>query len=84
MQVFAVFGMTDSAKIIRQAQEKYPNDHKPIDANSFLVAARGMTSQEVAESIGLDKERGIVVAVTAYYGFHNRDIWEWMGIKERA
>ena len=84
MQVFAVFGMADSVKAFDRAREQYPANHKLIDAHSFLVAAQGMTTQDVATSIGLDKETGIVIAVAAFWGFHNRDTWEWMSVKEKA
>lgn len=81
MQVFAVFGMTDRVGVSKRAQRMYPDNYRQIDDAAFLVATRGQTTQDVAARLGVDKERGIVVSMDAYYGFQDRGIWEWIDLK---
>lgn len=84
MQVFAVFGMADSEEVFKRAQLRFPHHYRQIDSAVFLVAAVGMTTQDVAVQLGVTEERGIVFAMGAYYGFHDRGTWEWIDLMAKS
>ena len=68
----------------------FPGRYYVVDNDILLVAASGLTTQEVAQGLGISDEvggvvqRGIVIAVLAYWGYHDKPLWEWMAVKERA
>jgi hypothetical protein len=48
----------------------------------YLVDAPGVTSRQLSESLGIADgslaQRILVLPVTGYDGWHNRDLWEWL------
>ena len=51
------------------------------DRTALVCTPPSSTSQEVSAVLGMDGEhnvRGIVVQMDRFFGFHNRDIWEWI------
>ena len=90
MQIFAIFGIGDVPRVRAAIEQEYPKNHIPVDATSFLVAASGLTTQQVAESIlgssepDAQRTSGVVVAFGGYYGFFNPNLWEWISVKVAA
>ena len=87
MQIFAVFAVKQPDVVKSQVEVHFPNEYMELDANAFLVACRGKTTQEVANLCGLNDEssgvRGIVTLVETYWGLHIQSVWEWMRNKGR-
>lgn len=63
-------------------------DYRPIAENAFVIRSKSTTSQGISEKIfgesqGEDRvERHAVFRFTAYWGFHDRDLWEWLDTPE--
>ena len=84
MQVFAVFGLGDFDWIQSAVQMHYESQDYRDVGHAFLVADKGITSQQVGEKLGLNSNaasRSIIVPVTSYWGLHAPDTWEWIRVK---
>ena len=90
MQVFAVFKAADPARVKANIEKHYGNDHYDAGGGVFFVATEGETTRQLATKIGLGDESaegatsGIVMPVTTYWGRHDPELWEWIGIKQNA
>lgn len=87
MQVFALFDVSDPTQVKQCLEDRYESDYRAVEPNIFFVAARDMTTRELWEDICPDASnpiRGVILPVTSVYGFHDRELWEWIGVKMRA
>ena len=83
MQVFAIFDVSNPDRIRGRIKTQF-SEYYDCGTNSFFVADTNKTTQQIAESVGLDQERGIVMPVTSFWGYHDSELWEWIGIKLRT
>ena len=83
MQVFAVIGIDSEGGVHRMAEQKFRLDHFVVDPTTILVAARNMTTENLSKELGIESgpDRGIVIAVGSYWGYHSTRIWEWLASK---
>ncbi len=90
MQVFAVLKAADPARVKANIAKHYGNDHYDAGGGVFFVATEGETTRRLATKIGLGDESaegatsGIVMPATTYWGRHNPEPWESIGIKQNA
>lgn len=84
MQVYAIFSVSNPVALTAALQAHFPNDHKAIGHNEWLVASPALTSREVGDLLGISdgsSGSGILVAMNGYWGRANNDIWEWITAK---
>jgi hypothetical protein len=84
MNAFAVMSKVENPALNEAVEEKFPGASLKLAENTWLVAAKGLTTREVAETIGAKRGgiSGVVVArIDSYSGFASRDIWEWLKVK---
>ena len=82
MQVFAIVGMNDPQRVLRKLEEKYPTRHLVVDGGCYLVAASGVTTQELADDLLESNQQTVIaIAVNAYWGHHRPNVWEWIAVK---
>ncbi len=82
MTVFVVLTPTDRADAA--IQTTFPGEFLKVAGGQWLVAAGGMTTQEITGRLGAetgDKGQVIVLAVSSYWGWHTNNIWEWIRTK---
>ena len=88
MQVFAIFDVSDPDRIRSRLQTRFNADHYDCGSTTFFVATADMTTQQIAEAVGLGSvdqgSRGVVTLVTAFWGYHDSALWEWIRIKHQA
>lgn len=91
MQVFAVFAVKEKTRVQEGLREHYPDQHRVVGNAAYLVATKDETTREVATKLGLGDEiegrtvtSGIVVRVASYWGRGNRDMWEWISVRQRS
>ncbi len=90
MQIFAVVGILDDqrAHLIQKAKQKYSKENVYVVPNAAFIASDGETTQEVSRSIGIGDDEhdftGVVVMVQYYWGYHNKELWEWITAKSRS
>lgn len=64
---------------LNQAGAKVYTWSSPI-AHAYFVSYKG-TTRELADKIGFEdnrKSEGVVVAVSSYSGYADKDLWEWL------
>ena len=91
MQVFAVFNVRDAQRVLNGLTKHYPNNHYVAGGNVFFVATKDETTRGVADKIGLGDDiegmgvsSGIVIPVTNYWGRGDRDMWEWISVRQAS
>ena len=80
MTVFAIVEDYPSPKLAETIRRIFPGEHLRVSDGHWLVSAK-KTAQEVSADLGLDKGSGyrgiMVLAVSAYFGLHSSDTWDW-------
>ena len=91
MQVFAVFAVRDPARVQQGLDEHYPNQYRVVGNSAYLLATKDETTREVATKLGLGDEMqgrtltsGLIVPVISYWGRGDRDMWEWIAVRQRS
>lgn len=86
MQVFAIFDVSNPQKVETGLMEHYPTNFYRAGDTTFFVAALGETTQQVARNLGFEDDStpatGVIVPVVTYWGRHDRQLWEWISIKQ--
>lgn len=79
MTAFAVVAPPDNY-LIGSAIERNFSRRFNITQGQYVVAEPGLTAQQVAEKIGLNGSAGqfAVFSIAGYFGYHRRDLWEWL------
>ncbi len=77
--IYAVIPFDSEENITRQLNSLEQPVYFGEAPKAYFVSYNGTTS-ELANAVGLKEggtSRGIVIPVTNYFGFANRDLWEW-------
>ena len=87
MQLFAIFGVRDDQRggIVELAETRYSVPNVYSIPNGLFIASDGETTQEVCSKLGIGGTEngmrgfnGVVVMVNYYWGYHDKELWEWM------
>ena len=82
MQVYAIFDVADPDRTREQLEAQFASTHFVSGPSTFFVATNELTSEQVAEAVGLDAaHRGVVIPVFSYSGWHNPQLWEWIQVR---
>lgn len=87
MPVFAIIASDDSSKLEQILQQKLnTQDFQKVDNKTWFVSApQGLvTPKELSDFLGVslgEAGKVVIIHVTSYYGYHQRDIWDWLNIK---
>lgn len=81
MAAFAVLAPPENTLIAGAIQRRFPNNFN-ISPGQYVVAATGLTAQQVAEHIGIDGSAGqfAVFSIAGFFGYHRKDLWEWLTV----
>jgi hypothetical protein len=83
MTVFAVIAPEASEALAEAVTQAFAGRFYRIGPGQFLVASETMTTPDVNDALGAARGevgRVLVLPVTNYTGWHDRDMWEWIGI----
>lgn len=67
--------------VIRAA---YPDDSRQIAPNQWVIAA-DITDRALCERLGAAEGqfgRIMVATFSTYYGWHDKELWNWLSLKE--
>lgn len=81
MAVFAVIAPETDPRLDPAVREAFPDSFYRISSSQFLVSATKLTTNQVSEKIGASAGgvgRVLIVRISTYTGWHNKDIWEWL------
>ena len=89
MQVYAVFDVSNPGRVREGIQKHYPDQNYSGRENTFFIATRGETAQQVAVNLGVsrkaaDTTSGVVVLVTKYWGHYSTDLWDWINANQTS
>jgi hypothetical protein len=85
--LFAVVSPVANPLLGLRIVASFPDNHFIVSGHHWLIVANGMTSQEIATTLGLGDGTtgtGIVYATANYWGRANPQIWEWIRAKMSA
>ncbi|QSZ59137.1 hypothetical protein [Rhizobium sp. ZX09] len=86
MQIFLVLAETDRADFDEKIRREFGDNSKRITSGQWLVAAND-TPQGVSTRLGIGNGafgRVMIAIVTQYWGWHDKEIWSWIGLKGAA
>ena len=87
MQIFAIVGTKTEqhGEIVRLAKERYTEANVYTIPDVVFLASARETTQEVAIQLGIGDDNnnytGVVVMVNYYWGYHSKDLWEWIAAR---
>ncbi|EAA8358369.1 hypothetical protein AB0327_003133 [Salmonella enterica] len=86
MGVFAIIASNDKVVADRIADKIQPKDFYRADGHVWFVCAptEVVTTKELSDFLNISSGaagRVIVMHVTSYYGYHERELWDWLQIK---
>jgi hypothetical protein len=86
MTTFAIIAPEGSEKLKSAVLAAFGDDSFEMAPGQFVVVARDMTSQQIAEKLGATGQVGrfIVFTSAGQYGWHRKDLWEWLAVKSAA
>ena len=81
MAILAVIAPSFSRELADAVTSKFPR-HFEIAPGQYVVWADGSTAQQVGQILGPNGEVGqfVVFSVAGHWGYHRRDLWEWLTI----
>ncbi|AMH11616.1 MULTISPECIES: hypothetical protein [Klebsiella] len=87
MAVFAIIASNDGPGLgLKIKSTIQPQDFCEVDGNTWLVSAPQhiVTAKELSDFLGISTGaigQVVVLHVTTYYGFHKREMWDWLAMK---
>jgi hypothetical protein len=80
MPVFAVIAPQHDVLLHNLVIQKFPK-HFQFSPGQYVVNAPGPTAQTIALAIdptGQTTGRFVVFSVAGYWGYHEKNLWEWL------
>lgn len=84
MNLHVVLAQNAHSDLDERVKSAFGDDAKQIAPNQWVVAA-DMTDQGISDKLQVSEGqlgRIMVATMTTYYGWHERDLWGWLSIKE--
>jgi hypothetical protein len=84
MAAFAIISQSPNPALQARIIEIYPNAYHTVSATAWLIAASGVTTQEICTALTIQSggiSGVIVLKIDSYYGFASKAIWEWLAVK---
>jgi len=80
MTTFAIIAPAGDARLQTAVAKLFPAKNFEIAPGQFVVSAAGLTASQVSANLGDDTKVGqyVVFAVAGYWGYHRKDLWEWL------
>lgn len=83
--MYLIITQSDRPDLTEVIKSKFPDDYRVIAPAQWLVSA-DMTPQSLCTQLGANEGafgRIMVSAVGSYYGWHEKDLWNWLSLKEK-
>ena len=84
MSIYLVLSSADKPDLGSHIAAVFPDESRQISPSQWLVSAN-TTAQGVGKLLGVDEGkygRVMISLVTAYWGWHDKDLWSWIALKE--
>jgi hypothetical protein len=88
MPLYALISPTDNPALEKAVEDKFKDKFFKVAPGQFVVWPDSATTQEVAAQLGIPGNSAglgivLVLAVSNYTGWHNRDLWEWLAAQSK-
>lgn len=83
MIVYVVLPDNARPDLDQRIRQAFANDARQVTPTLWLVAAN-LTAQGVTERLGAEQGafgRVIVASIDGYFGWHSKDIWDWIALQ---
>lgn len=92
MALFVVIAPGKEARLQATLAAEFRDDFYRVSTDTFVVSARGLTSQGVSERLSItqgdqmgENAPAVVFNITnSYWGRFNPGLWEWLKVKVEA
>ncbi len=83
MATFVIYLEEPNEEVWERISDRWKDSHFFASDRLALVSSNGITlAKDVSDAAGLTDDdnpvRGLVVELSAYYGFHQKELWEWL------
>ena len=85
MNIFAIIPTSENSNLPEQIKRVFASNHYELPHGEWLVAFGG-TTREASDLLGIsDGQYGsaVIFLVMNYWGFADKNIWEWIAVKEK-
>lgn len=85
MTIFLIASLTDSSGLKAAIARAFPQDHFVVSDTQFLVSAN-TTPKGIFDLLDMDNAQFgnvLIVGVSGYFGWHQKEMWDWIGLKEK-
>ena len=85
MSAFSVIStVPNNPSLIEAINRAYGDANIMIAQNVWLIADKGVTTQEVSKKLGIEKggvDNTVILKIDSYWGMAPTQIWEWLSVK---
>lgn len=83
MTIFAIIAPAPSLALEEAMKKVFPEAFLEFAPGQFVASAPNLTSQQVGEKLGPNGQVGqfVIFAVAGHWGFHRKDLWEWLAVR---
>jgi hypothetical protein len=79
MTIFAIIAPSGTSQLTDAIRREFPTNFE-FSPGQFVASASGLTAAQVTQRLGPNGEVGrfVVFSVAGYWGYHRKDLWEWL------
>lgn len=84
MQISVVLSISESTELAARIERSFPGNYYTVSPTQWLIAAN-MTPKGIGDTLAIntgDCGKVMIAAITGRWGWHNKDLWDWIGLKE--
>jgi hypothetical protein len=85
MAIFVVVSQNQNQKLSEAITQAYPDNFFTLAPDQWIISTDALT-KEVADKLNItggDQGRVAVFKIETYYGWHDKNVWEWLELKNK-
>ncbi len=84
MTIFAIIAPGSNAQLQTAVRAMFPDKNMEFAPGQFVVAVAGLTAPQVSEKLGQNVGQFVVFSVASFWGYHRKDLWEWLTVNSSS
>jgi hypothetical protein len=85
MNIFIAVPTESNPALRSRIESEFPSDSYALPNGEWLIAFGG-TTKELSDRLGVSQGQcgaAVVLSVANYWGFADKNLWEWIAVKEK-